>query len=197
MGYNTLQRLFDPYFTTKEVIEGTGLGLSVTHGIVKSHQGAINVESEPGKGSTFTILIPAIDKDAKEDRIEEIQIPKGSEKILFVDDEELFYDLGQRQLESLGYEVIAMKDSLEALKTFQDRPDYFDLVITDQTMPKLTGIKLALELIKIRPGTPIILCTGFSEQVSEETAVNFGISEFVMKPVNIRKLAKTIRKVLE
>ncbi len=195
MDSNTLERLFDPYFTTKEVAEGTGLGLSVTHGIVKSHGGAINVESALGEGSTFTILIPVIDQDTKEDRIEEIPIPKGSERILFVDDEELFYDLVKRLLNDLGYEVVALQDSLEALKTFQARPDYFDLVITDQTMPKLTGIQLASELIKIKPGIPIILCTGFSEQVSEKTAANFGISEFVMKPVNIRKLAETIRKV--
>jgi len=197
MDSNTLQRLFDPYFTTKETTEGTGLGLSVTHGIVKSHGGAINVESALGDGSAFTILIPLIDQDTKENQAEEIPIPKGSERILFVDDEELFYDLVKRLLEDLGYEVVALQSSLEALKTFQTRPDYFDLVITDQTMPKLTGVQLASELIKIRPGIPIILCTGFSEQVSAETAADFGISEFVMKPVNIRKLAETIRKVLD
>ena len=193
------ERIFDPYFTTKEKGEGTGLGLSVVHGIVKDHRGDITVESELGKGTTVYILLPRIDH-AKEAAVEPEsrlgRIPNGHEHILFIDDEQALVDLGKQMLELLGYEVITRTSSIEALELFQAQPNKFDLVITDMTMPNMTGEKLAKELMRIRPNIPIILCTGFSEQITEKESKEIGIREFAMKPLVMRDLAKSIRKVL-
>ena len=194
---DVLERIFDPYFTTKEKGEGTGLGLSLVHGIVKDHGGTITVESEPEKGTTFHIFFPRIEEAEKgADKVAEEPLPNGQERILFIDDEFALVDIGKQMLEYLGYKVTTKTDSLEALKLFQEQPHEFDLVITDMTMPNMTGEKLAKELMRIRPDVPIILCTGFCGQITEENAKEIGIKEFAMKPLVMEDLAKTIRKVL-
>jgi CheY-like chemotaxis protein len=193
-----MERIFDPYFTTKEKGYGTGLGLSVVHGIVEAHGGAITVDSEPGKGSTFHVYFPKIEE--AEEAMEAGPggpLPTGTERILFVDDEPALVDLNKQRLERLGYEVVISTSSLEVLELFRAKPDQFDLVITDMTMPKMTGDKLARELMKIRPNIPIILCTGFSERISEEKAKEMGIRAFAMKPLVMRDLAETVRDVLD
>jgi PAS domain S-box-containing protein len=192
-----LERIFDPYFTTKGPGEGTGMGLAVVQGIVKRHGGMITVHSEIGKGTTFHALFPRIEQEIVPEATAAEALPTGSERILFIDDEEPLVDLGKGMLESLGYSVTIKTNSLEALETFRARPDAFDLIITDVTMPAMTGIELAKELMAIRPDIPIILCTGFSELINEKQAKEMGIQEFVMKPFVIGKHAKTIRKVLE
>ena len=190
-------RIFDPYFTTKAPGEGTGIGLAVVHGIVKSHSGLITVDSEPGKGTTFTVLLPTIGcKVAVESKIFD-SLPTGNERILFVDDEKPIAKVTQQMLEGLGYEVESRTSSIEALAAFREHPDEFDLVITDMTMPNMTGKTLAQELIEIRPDVPVILCTGFSHVMNEEEALRIGIRAFVMKPLVMRDLAETIRKVLD
>jgi len=192
-----LERIFDPYFTTKGPGEGTGMGLAVVQGIVNRHGGMITVNSEIGKGTTFHALFPRIEqKIVPEDMLAEA-LPTGSERILFIDDEKPLVDLGKGMLESLGYSVTIKTNSLEAMEAFRAEPDAFDLIITDVTMPAMTDIELAKELMAIRPDIPIILCTGFSELINEKQAKEMGIQEFVMKPFVIRKHAKTIRKVLE
>jgi len=198
MDSKTMERILDPYFTTKATGEGTGLGLAVAHGIVRSYGGAIKVVSEPGKGSTFEVFIPRIDypKDLPETG-EPAELPTGNERILFVDDEETLVYAGQAMLERLGYEVIARTSSVEALEAFRAQPDKFDLVVTDMTMPNKTGTELARELLQIRPDIPIILCTGFSEVILEETAKTIGIREFIIKPIVMKDMAETVRKVLD
>ena len=192
------ERIFDPYFTTKDTGEGTGLGLSVAHGIVKAHGGTITVYSEPGKGTTFHVYLPIIHnaKKAEKDAPEE-PLPTGSERILFIDDEEVLIEIGSRILEYLGYEVVATRCSKEALALFRAEPDGFDLVITDMTMPHMTGDKLVREMMKIRTDIPVILCTGHSRLVSEPEAKAMGIRAFVMKPLVMRNLAETVRQVLD
>ncbi len=194
-----LSRIFDPYFTTKETGKGTGLGLAVVHGIVKSHRGAITVSSEPGKGTTFDIYFPRgdiIQAPSELERIEPLPLG-GRERVLFVDDEKAIVDIGQKLLERLGYEVVGRTSSVEALELFRAKPESFDLVITDMTMPNMTGDKLARELMGIRPDIPVILCTGFSERITEEKAKLLGIREFVMKPLVMKDLAKSMRRALD
>ena len=190
-------RIFDPYFTTKEMGEGTGLGLSVAQGIVKAHGGAISVYSEPGKGTTFHVYLPVTPEKAREEKEPEKPLPTGAERILFIDDEPVLVEVGGRMLERLGYEVVVKTSSMEALELFRSGPGRFDLVITDLTMPRMTGDKLARELIGIRPDIPVILCTGHSKQVSEEKAKSLGIRAFVMKPISNRVVAEVVRKVLD
>ena len=192
-----VESIFDPYFTTKNKGESTGLGLSVVHGIVTSLGGAITVESEPGKGTTFTVLLPAIEREAEEAFLEEKGLAGGSERILFIDDEPSLVKMGRLILESLGYKVETRTSSLEALELFKARPDRFDLVITDMTMPHMTGDILANELMQVRPGIPVILCTGYSEKISKERAEALGINGFLMKPVVKADLAQMIRQVLD
>jgi PAS domain S-box-containing protein len=192
-----LERIFDPYFTTKGPSEGTGLGLAVVQAIVKSHGGAIAVNSEKGKGTTFHVFLPKIEEQIipKAEAIEVLLT--GDERILFVDDENALTDLVKEMIEPLGYLVTAETNSIKALEMFRRRPGAFDLVITDITMPGLTGIALAKELMIIRPDIPIILCTGFSELISEKQTREMGIREFVMKPFTTSKLANIVRKVLD
>jgi len=196
MDLETLEHIFDPYFTTKEVGEGTGLGLSVVHGIVETHNGAITVESERGKGTTFHVYFPVIEKEEKIQEEDEGPLPTGNERILFVDDEEMIVDIAKEMLGKLGYDIVTEKSSVEALELFRADPDRFDLVITDMTMPKMTGDQLARELMKVRPDIPIILCTGFNPKISEEKSKELGIKAFAMKPLVGRDMANTIRKAL-
>ena len=196
MPSNVLDRIFNPFFTTKEKGDGTGMGLSVVHGIVKSHGGAIAVYSEPGKGSVFNVFLPAIKKRIEQDKMMEKPVPKGTESILFIDDELSLVDMGKKLLESLGYDVVTRTSSIEALELFKARSDNFDLVITDMTMPKMTGDKLAEELLRIKPDIPIILCTGFNSMIDEDKTKAMGIRAFVFKPILKRDIAETIRKVL-
>lgn len=196
MNQSTIDRIFDPYFTTKEMDIGTGLGLAVVHGIVKSYGGKIQVFSEPGKGTTFEILLPRMVEDIDEEPEEDIDLPQGDERILFIDDEEMLVDLGSEMLQKLGYRVESTTSPTQGVEIFRKRPDRFDLVITDMTMPQLTGDQLAVKLMKIRPDIPIILCTGYNERISQEKAKKLGIRAFQMKPLMMRELAAKIRKVL-
>jgi len=192
-----LNRIFDPYFTTKELGKGTGMGLAVVQGIIKAHSGMINVYSEPGKGTTFSVYLPKIDEEIK-DKMRTIEpLPTGSERIMFVDDDEVLIDMTKKIITSLGYTVNAQKNSREALDSFRKNPDAFDLVITDYTMPHMTGYELSKDILRIRPDIPIILCTGFSEAISSEQAKEAGIREFIMKPIDRRNMAEIIRKVLD
>jgi len=193
-----MDRIFEPFFTTKGPGIGTGMGLAVAHGIVKNHSGAITVSSQLGKGSTFEVYLPLIEYREETGEIEEPgPVIGGNERILLVDDEEILADLGRQELEWLGYRVTAMTSSPEALHLFQARPNDFDLVLTDQIMPSMTGADLAQEMLKIRPDLPIILCTGFSEHISVEKALAMGIRRFVMKPLVISQAARIIRSVLD
>ncbi|UCF82620.1 MAG: PAS domain S-box protein [Desulfobacteraceae bacterium] len=197
MSNEVMERIFDPYFTTKEKGEGTGLGLSVVHGIVKSHGGAIAVYSEAGRGSTFSIYFPAIEKEVAQEKQTSEIIPTGHQRIFFVDDEPALVDIGKKMLEHLGHKVFTRTSSLEALEAFRNNPDKFDLVITDKTMPQMTGFDLAQEIKGIRPDIPIILCTGFSDTTDADKARAVGIGGLVMKPIVIREMAETINRVLE
>jgi len=190
-------RIFDPYFTTKEVGKGTGIGLSVVHGIVKSHNGAIWVDSKFGEGTTFSILFPVAEEEAVIETEPADKFPTGNERILIVDDEESMVDIGRRRLERLGYQVEARTNPIEALEHFRADPDQFDLVITDMTMPHITGDRLVKEILKIRPDIPTILFTGFSEKIDEEKAKKIGVREYIEKPFDKDKLSRLVRKVLD
>jgi PAS domain S-box-containing protein len=192
-----LDRIFEPFFTTKEKGEGTGMGLAVVHGIVTDHGGDIFVRSEPGQGATFTVLLPAVERRLKPENQDDASVPTGTERILFIDDEAALATTGKRMLEALGYEVVTRTSSVEALELFKSQPDRFDLVITDMTMPMMTGDQLAREMMNIRSDLPVILCTGFSARMSETIALDLGIRAYVTKPVLIAQIAETIRKVLD
>ena len=197
MTSEIMERIFDPYFTTKDTGEGTGLGLSVAQGIVKAHGGRITVYSEMGKGTTFHVYLPLILEEEREEKKSEGPLPTGSERILFIDDEQVLIEIGRQMLERLRYEVVTKRSSVQVLELFRAEPDRFDLVITDMTMPHMTGDKLAQELMNVRPDIPVILCTGHSRVVSEDKAKAIGIKAFVMKPLVMRNLAETVRKVLD
>ena len=190
-------KIFDPYFTTKADGKGSGMGLAMVHRIVKENCGLIRVHSQPGHGATFQIFLPQTAATVSADLIINDTVPKGTGHILFVDDEEAITRMAQNMFEILGYEVTTRTDSSQALELFRSQPDRFDLVITDQTMPVLTGEQLARELLRIRPDIPIILCTGYSPQMDEIQAKSLGISAFVMKPFNKKELAQTIKELLE
>ncbi len=197
MPPDVLERIFDPFFTTKETGEGTGMGLSVVHGIIGSYGGAITACSEPGQGSTFKVYLPIIETSKEAHIGPEESIPIGSERILFVDDESVLVNMGKQIFESLGYDVTTRTSSIEALELFKNQPDRFDLVITDMTMPNMTGEDLAQELIRIKPNIPIILCTGFSAKIDDQKASAVGIRALVLKPIVKREIATTVRKVLD
>ena len=198
MSPETIPHIFDPFFTTKAAGEGTGLGLSVVHGIVASHGGTITVSSEPDKGSTFAIYLPKLLEERPRDPGDgDRSIPRGHERILFIDDEEDLATMGHEMLTGLGYQVTAKTAAREALALFRLDPSRFDLVISDQTMPEMTGVDLAGEIFTLRTDMPIIMCTGYSPLVDSDSARAAGIKAFAMKPLTKREIARTIRKVLD
>ncbi len=193
-----LEKIFDPYFTTKQKGDGSGLGLFVVHGIVKKYRGAITVYSEPGKGTTFHVYLPLIKKYSLGKPSGTFEpLPTGTEHILMVDDEPTILKMQQQVLERLGYQVVSRVSSLEALEAFRGSPEKFDLVITDMTMPHITGDRLSREIKKLVPDMPVVLCTGFSEKVDDSRASALHIDGFLMKPVNQAQLANIVRSVLD
>jgi PAS domain S-box-containing protein len=196
MAPEIMERIFDPFFTTKGVGEGIGMGLAVVHGIITSYGGAITVESTPGQGTTFAVYLPRVAEPTTAALPAKELLPGGRERLLFVDDEEALVRLWQTALEHLGYNVIVCTSSLEALNVFRAAPQSFDLVITDYTMPAMTGEVLAHELRRIQPDIPIILCTGFSDTMTAERAQALGIDGFILKPLMVGDLSLAIRRVL-
>jgi len=192
-----LDKIFDPYFTTKGRGEGTGLGLSVVHGIVQACNGEIEVESEPCHGTTFIIYLPIFAQEAATTTDMPCRLPLGTERILFIDDERPIAEMSRQRLSLLGYRVTVVNSSLEALERLAAGPEEFDLIITDMTMPRMSGDRLAIEAKKLSPRVPVILCTGYSKKMSPEKAAAIGIDAFIMKPVAVNEMAETIRKVLD
>lgn len=189
-------KIFDPYFTTKETGKGSGMGLAVVHGIVKNHNGAITVDSEQGKGTTFTILFPIVSDKFEIETKTMDELPLGKETILFIDDEESIANMTERMLKRLGYQVLTRMNPVEGLELFHSKPERFDLVITDMTMPQMTGVEFFKKLTAIRPGIPVIICTGHSALIDEEKAKEMGVAAYIMKPVVKKEMAMTIRNVL-
>jgi len=193
-----MDRIFEPFFTTKQTGEGTGLGMSVVYGIVKSYGGAIDVASEPGQGTTINVYLPMVESlKTESDKSTVAEIHGRHEHVLFVDDEAMLVDLGERMLRHLGYQVTTRTSSIEALELFRARHGDFDLVITDMTMPNMTGAELAKRMLAIRPAMPIILCTGYSEIMTEENAREFGIRGNIMKPLTRKDLGVVIHEALK
>jgi signal transduction histidine kinase len=197
MDQDTAERIFEPFFTTKVSGEGTGMGLAVVHGIVTSMNGAISVETAPGKGSTFHVALPTMEDAPTETAESSGPLPRGTERILFVDDERDILKMAGVMLATLGYDVATSPNPTEALARFRAAPDEFDLVITDQVMPEMRGDQMASAMLNVRPDIPIILCTGFSETITAHQARVLGIKEFIMKPIVQRHLADAIRRALD
>jgi len=197
MDEKVRSRVFEPFFTTKPVEEGTGLGLSVVYGIVKSHRGSITVYSEPGRGSVFRVYLPKSEPGILKKAETLKPVPGGNERILFVDDEQPIVNSVRNMLQRLGYKITALMDSREALKIFSADPSQFDLVMTDQTMPFMTGEDLGKELMRMRPDIPVILCTGYADFISSEKATAMGFQGYIMKPFTVREGAELVRNVLD
>jgi CheY-like chemotaxis protein/two-component sensor histidine kinase len=195
MSSEVIDRIFEPFFTTKEVGKGTGMGLSVVHGIIQKCGASIIVESEVGKGTAINIFFPKISGESKK-TIEHESGNKTKGRILLVDDEEVMVDVTTQILERLGYNVTGKTSGTDALELFRKDSDRFDLVITDHRMPKMKETQLAQELMSVRHGIPVILCTGYSEDIGKEEAMNMGIKEYLMKPVTNKELSETIDKIL-
>jgi CheY-like chemotaxis protein len=193
-----ITRIFEPYFTTKGIGEGTGLGLSVIHGIVLGHGGNVTVYSIPEQGSTFNVFLPVAERESEpENDPDSSYIPSGTERILFVDDEEILVEMGEAILERLGYRVVTSMDPLNALETFRSDPSGFDLVLTDLMMPKMTGLELARQIKILNPDIPIILCTGFGHKFTHEEAKENGFSGVICKPLSKRGIAQMLRKTID
>jgi PAS domain S-box-containing protein len=192
-----MDRIFDPYFTTKEIGQGLGMGLAIVHGIVKKNDGAIRIESEPGHGATVEVVFPQIEARAAAEVHEANVLPTGAERILVVDDEASLVEMTSLMLERLAYTVVGTTRSTEALTLFQMQPDRFDLVITDMAMPEMAGDRLAKELLRLRPDMPVILCTGHSDRIDAERAAKLGIAGYYMKPLDQKTLAIGVRNVLD
>jgi len=193
-----LGRIFEPYFTTKGRGAGTGLGLAVVHGIVKDHGGEISVYSEVGKGTIFRIYLPLMEKQAEGDKdVDEVVLRGKGERILFVDDEEMVVDFSRELLEELGYRVVTETDPIAAIEVFQRNSDNFDIVITDKTMPHLTGFDVIREIRGIRSDIPVVLCSGFQDKEDMGKLKALGINQLITKPVRMSVLAKAIRDVLD
>ncbi len=196
MPAETLERIFDPFFTTRDVGEGSGMGLAVLHGIIVSHDGVIDVSSEVGKGTAFTVFFPRVLEASNELEDPATAMPRGTETILFVDDEEDIVTMRQRMLSYLGYRVLPATSPEQALDYFNRDEEKIDLVITDHTMPRMTGLQLASEILASQPHVPIILCSGYSEAITLEEAFAAGVRRFLAKPVDMRLLAIAIREIL-
>ncbi len=199
MEKQNLEKIFDPYFTTKEMGEGTGLGLAVVHGIVKDCKGYIQVDSQPGEGTVFHVYLPVVDAKAAASRPgrEKEPLIGGKERIMVVDDEGQILQMLKKILTAQGYEVAAFGNGVQALTDFKERSKQYDLVVTDMTMPYMNGAEFSREILAMRPDIPIVLCTGHSELVNRKKALDMGIREYVEKPLEIEKLLKIIRKVLD
>jgi len=191
------KKIFDPFFTTKDVGKGTGMGLATVYGIVEQHNGMIKVKSVVGEGTTFEIYFPVIEFQQLESSSIIHDLPKGDENILFLDDDEMITNVWSQMLSEHGYKVSSMTSSTETLKLFTANPDYFDLVITDQTMPDVSGQDLIKELLKIKPKLLTILCTGYSSKIDEDKAKKLGIKAFCMKPLDLAELLEKTRRVLD
>jgi CheY-like chemotaxis protein len=198
MSKEIVEKIFDPFFTTKEMGKGTGLGLSVVHGIVKSLGGFIDVNSEVGVGSEFKVYFPTEKENyQEEENNSELSVQGGDERILLVDDEESIVLYEKNMLERLGYKISSFTNSVDALEAFEKNPEKYDLIISDVTMPILSGEKLALEMMAIRSDIPILLCTGYSNTIDKEKVLNLGIHGFLMKPVTKSDMAKMVRNILD
>ncbi|MBU1154496.1 MAG: PAS domain S-box protein [Proteobacteria bacterium] len=198
MTKGVVDRVFEPFFTTKETGKGTGMGMAVVHGIVREHGGDISIYSEPGQGTTVNVYLPVLETELVTDETEiHLPVVGGTERILLVDDEKALAEIGLRALKYLGYAVTAFTSSREALERFRAGPDDFDLVITDYTMPEMTGAKLSQKILALRPDTPIIICTGFSQQLDDEKAKALGIRKLLMKPLSRGTLARAVREALD
>jgi CheY-like chemotaxis protein/anti-sigma regulatory factor (Ser/Thr protein kinase) len=191
-----MDRIFDPYFTTKDVDQGLGMGLAVVHGIVKKHDGAIKIESNVGRGTTVEVLFPLIEAQTETGTEESETLQMGKERILLVDDEPSIVRMITQMLTRSGYEVIGKTSSTSALNVFKKAPEQFDLVISDLTMPEISGDQLAQAIKKIRPGMPIILCTGHSNRMDENKAKELGIEAFIIKPFSRKNITEAISNVL-
>jgi CheY-like chemotaxis protein len=198
MDESTTKKIFEPFFTTKTVGDGTGLGLAVVHGIVTDHQGYILVESEPGIGTTFRVYLPVSGKTGVKTITESAPTYglHGSERILFVDDESDMQKIAKTVFVKYGYQVTTFGDPVEALAHFRKFSDQFDLLITDMTMPKMTGVELIHKMLEIRPRLPVVLCTGYSELINAEDAQTLGITDFIEKPFTISKLLSITRRAM-
>jgi CheY-like chemotaxis protein len=192
-----MDRIFEPYFTTKPIGQGTGFGLSIVHGIVTGYDGFIRVASEVGQGTTFTIYLPKYTGTEKQTEVKEEALPRGVERILFIDDEEPLVKLAWKLLTGLGYKVVPSTDSLEALAVFKASSGTFDLLITDLMMPGMTGLELIQAVKAIQPEIPVILCTGHSQGVTKDRLKAAGVRELLIKPIEDAGLARTVRSVLD
>lgn len=190
-----MDRIFDPFFTTRERGVGTGLGLSIVYAVVKERGGAVSVESEEGKGASFIVHLPAVAVQALPEPATVESSPSHSERILFVDDEEVLVEMAREMLQELGYRVVAVKSSTLAMELFLANPETFDLVVTDMTMPGMTGMEIATQMLAVRPDIPVVLCTGFSELITEERAKQLGIREFLTKPYSLADLSRALGRV--
>jgi CheY-like chemotaxis protein len=190
------QKIFEPYFTTKPVGEGSGLGLAVVHGIVQGYGGAIAVESTSGEGSLFRIYLPCLESKSDKEAKDSFVPAHGHGRIMFVDDEDSITELNRKILERLSYQVTTCKNGQAALEIFRQNPDSFDLIITDQTMPQMIGVKLAQEIWMTSPQMPIIICTGFSEELTLEKATEMGFSTLLIKPVTMLELSRAIQEAM-
>ncbi|MEW6718980.1 MAG: response regulator [Thermodesulfobacteriota bacterium] len=197
MDPGILDRIFDPFFTTRPTGEGSGMGLSVVHGIVRTHGGFVTVRSEPGNGSEFSVYLPAVEEAAPPAPESDRAVPRGTERILFVDDEKVLVDMVKEMLEGLGYRVTAVADSREALGMFLSAPEDYDIVITDITMPGVTGDALVRLFLQKRPDLPIVICTGYSERLSEAEAKRIGARAFLYKPFSMSAIAGLVRSILD
>lgn len=198
MPKEIMEKIFDPYFTTKRQGEGTGMGLAIVHGIVKSYNGKITVYSEPGKGTTFHVYLPSEKGTVPlPETSEHAALPRGREQILLVDDEDAIVTMEVLLLTALGYQVEGVTDSGAALARFTSQPDRYDLLITDMTMPGMSGVELAQRIWEVRPETPVIMCTGFSETINADRAKALGISQYLMKPVSHGEFAVAVRDALD